>query len=40
MVAFCRLYLNCDARTIDQMVQAARSGKQNMAERKMPCFRK
>jgi restriction system protein len=31
-VAFCRLYLDPKSRTNDQMVQAARSGKQNIAE--------
>ena len=31
-VAFTRLYLPKGSRTIDQMVQAARSGKQNVAE--------
>lgn len=30
--AFTRLYLNPKSRTVDQMVQAARSGKQNIAE--------
>ena len=34
-VAFCRRYLSRDARTTDQMVQAARSGKQNIAEGSM-----
>lgn len=34
-VAFCRRYLSLDARTTDQMVQAARSGKQNIAEGSM-----
>src|SRR5450755_3999669 len=29
---FCRRFLECGDRTIDQMVQAARSGKQNIAE--------
>ena len=29
---FCRKYLKCGDRTIDQMVQAARSGKQNIIE--------
>ena len=29
---FCRKYLKCGDRTIDQMVQAARSGKQNIVE--------
>lgn len=31
-VAFCRRFLRYPDRTIDQMVQAARSGKQNIAE--------
>lgn len=31
---FCRKYLKCGDRTIDQMVQAARSGKQNIIEGK------
>jgi len=31
-VAFTRLYLNKRSRTVDQMVQAGRSGKQNIAE--------
>ncbi len=31
-VAFTNLYINPKSRTIDQMVQAARSGKQNIAE--------
>lgn len=31
-VAFCRLYVSSKSRTVDQMVQAARSGKQNIAE--------
>jgi restriction system protein len=31
-VAFTRLYLDKRSRTVDQMVQAARSGKQNIAE--------
>jgi four helix bundle suffix protein len=31
-VAFTRLYLPKNSRTVDQMVQAARSGKQNIAE--------
>jgi restriction system protein len=30
--AFCRLYIAKPSRTIDQMVQAARSGKKNIAE--------
>lgn len=34
-VTFCRRYLSRDARTTDQMVQAARSGKQNIAEGSM-----
>lgn len=34
-VAFCRRYLSRDARTTDQMVQAARSGKQNITEGSM-----
>lgn len=34
-VSFCRRYLSRDARTTDQMVQAARSGKQNIAEGSM-----
>jgi len=34
-VAFCRLYLNSKSRTVDQMVQAARSGRQNIAEGSM-----
>ena len=34
-VAFCRLYVNPKSRTVDQMVQAARSGKQNIAEGSM-----
>ena len=34
-VAFCRRYLSRDARTTDQMVQAARSGKQNIVEASM-----
>ena len=29
---FCKKYLKCGDRTIDQMVQAARSGKQNIVE--------
>jgi restriction system protein len=33
--AFCRLYLSQRSRTVDQMVQAARSGKQNIAEGSM-----
>ena len=28
-VIFCNRFLNCRDRTVDQMVQAARSGKQN-----------
>jgi len=31
-VQFCRRYYSCKDRTVDQMVQAARSGKQNIAE--------
>ena len=31
---FCKTYLSCRDRTVDQMVQAARSGKQNIAEGK------
>lgn len=31
-VAFARLYLDKKSRTVDQMVQAARSGRQNIAE--------
>lgn len=31
-VNFCSKYINSKSRTIDQMVQAARSGKQNIAE--------
>src|ERR1019366_5264773 len=31
-VAFCRRFLKPTDRTVDQMVQAARSGKQNIAE--------
>lgn len=31
-VKFCRRYIDRKSRTIDQMVQAARSGKQNIAE--------
>jgi len=31
-VEFCRLYLDGKSRTVDQMVQAARSGRQNIAE--------
>ncbi|MDR3691039.1 MAG: hypothetical protein P4L46_16790 [Fimbriimonas sp.] len=31
-VAFCRRFLGPTDRTVDQMVQAARSGKQNTAE--------
>jgi restriction system protein len=31
-VAFCRRFVNSKSRTTDQMVQAARSGKQNVAE--------
>src|SRR5687768_7923719 len=31
-VAFCRRFLDTRSRTIDQMVQAARSGRQNIAE--------
>ena len=31
-VAFCKLFVDKRSRTIDQMVQAARSGKQNIAE--------
>jgi restriction system protein len=34
-VAFCRLYIDPRSRTVDQMVQAARSGKQNIAEGSM-----
>ena len=34
-VAFTRLYLQPRSRTVDQMVQAARSGKQNIAEGNM-----
>src|SRR5882762_7549310 len=29
---FCQRFLKCGDRTVDQMVQAARSGKQNIAE--------
>lgn len=32
---FCRLYVSARSRTVDQMVQAARSGKQNIAEGSM-----
>jgi restriction system protein len=31
-VAFCAMYMPKPTRTIDQMVQAARSGRQNIAE--------
>ena len=31
-VIFCNRFLNCRDRTVDQMVQAARSGKQNIVE--------
>lgn len=31
-IVFCDLYINKRSRTHDQMVQAARSGKQNIAE--------
>lgn len=31
-VEFCKLYIDYKSRTRDQMVQAARSGKQNIAE--------
>src|SRR5688500_2505756 len=31
-VAFCRRFVDARSRTIDQMVQAARSGRQNIAE--------
>jgi len=31
-VVFCERYISCFSRTVDQMVQAARSGKQNIAE--------
>src|SRR5688572_22363464 len=31
-VAFCRRFMDARSRTIDQMVQAARSGRQNIAE--------
>lgn len=34
-VAFCRAFLAKDPRTADQMIQAARSGKQNIAEGSM-----
>jgi len=34
-VKFCELYLDRRSRTVDQMVQAARSGKQNIAEGSM-----
>lgn len=34
-VAFTRLYLDSKSRTVDQMVQAARSGRQNIAEGSM-----
>ncbi|MBX3119143.1 MAG: four helix bundle suffix domain-containing protein [Fimbriimonadaceae bacterium] len=34
-VAFTRLYIDKKSRTVDQMVQAARSGKQNIAEGSM-----
>ncbi|NQT89384.1 four helix bundle protein [bacterium] len=34
-VMFCRRFLNPRSRTVDQMVQAARSGKQNIAEGRM-----
>ena len=35
-VRFCDLYIDKRSRTHDQMVQAARSGKQNIAEGSMP----
>ncbi len=34
-VRFCALFVNPKSRTVDQMVQAARSGKQNIAEGSM-----
>ena len=34
-VRFCRKYFSRSDRTVDQMVQAARSGKQNIAEGRM-----
>lgn len=34
-VRFCERFLNCRDRTVDQMVQAARSGKQNIIEGSM-----
>ena len=34
-VIFCNRFLNCRDRTVDQMIQAARSGKQNIIEGSM-----
>ena len=34
-MVFCSRFINCRSRTYDQMVQAARSGKQNIAEGSM-----
>jgi hypothetical protein len=36
-VAFCDKFVSLPSRTHDQMVQAARSGKQNIAEGSMAC---
>jgi len=36
-IDFCNRYIDRKSRTTDQMVQAARSGKQNIAEGSMAC---